>query len=152
MKAGQDIIARNDRNLFLELASPQRTNKICDSKCSNEERVFAKITEVIKTTDKIYEEDFNTRRLAILVGESQSAVSEAIMAVSKETTMQFLTRIRIREACRRINDRENYGDYTTEAIGQSVGYRSRSHFGSVFKKIVGMTPSEYISKINNIHS
>jgi len=47
---------------------------------------------------------------------------------------------RIKEACRRLNDRANYDPFTIEAIGQSVGFSSRSAFSKAFKQITGLTP------------
>lgn len=148
LKQSRNIIVRNDIEHFRhELTKPDSDDKTLDD--SKDKRVFDKVMDAIKNSEEIYEEDFNTGRLAALVKEKPSVVSAAIMASTGETTTQFLARIRIREACRRINDLANYGGYTIEAIGQSVGYRSRSHFGSVFKKTVGMTPSEYSAKIRN---
>lgn len=37
-----------------------------------------------------------------------------------------------------------YGRMTIEAVAQSVGFRSRTNFATVFKKVTGLTPSEYI--------
>ena len=50
---------------------------------------------------------------------------------------------RIKEACRRLNDRANYDPFTIEAIGQSVGFSSRSAFSKAFKQITGLMPGAY---------
>lgn len=39
-----------------------------------------------------------------------------------------------------------WSDKPITAIGNYLGYSSSGHFGSVFKKSVGMTPSEYREK------
>ena len=55
-----------------------------------------------------------------------------------------LQTFRIREACRRLSPRsEGFSNYTIEAVAESVGFRSRSNFHSIFKKITGLTPSQY---------
>lgn len=51
--------------------------------------------------------------------------------------------VRIREACRRIDNHADYGNYSTEAIGETVGFNSRSAFATAFKKITGLSASEY---------
>jgi AraC-like DNA-binding protein len=55
----------------------------------------------------------------------------------------FLNQYRIKEACKRMSDTTRYGNYTIEAIANDVGFRSRSAFASSFKRITGLTPSEY---------
>lgn len=145
------IILRNDKEHFaLERTEDDKVNIKAPSENpdSRQQEDFLKLQEIISGNQEIYDENFSTSRMAELAGMRSSEMASVIMDATGETTLQFLSRIRIREACRRMNDRANYGDYTIEAIGQSVGYRSRSHFGSIFKKIVGMTPSQYASGIH----
>ncbi|MBL7937270.1 MAG: helix-turn-helix transcriptional regulator, partial [Bacteroidia bacterium] len=39
---------------------------------------------------------------------------------------------------------EKYKNYTIEAHGNEVGFKSKSSFNLAFKKHVGVTPSEFI--------
>lgn len=156
LRESRNIIARNDREYFArgrqcaakyEVSSAGTQSAASQGEPAKVPTLFERIVEITEKCEEIYEEEFNTARLAELVGVTPADVSSAIMEATGQTTTQFLARTRIREACRRISDPDGYRDYTLEAIGQSVGYRSRSHFGSVFKKFVGMTPSEYASKM-----
>ena len=40
-------------------------------------------------------------------------------------------------------DTAKYGNYTIQAIAESVGYKSHSSFIKVFRKITGIPPSIY---------
>jgi AraC-like DNA-binding protein len=42
-----------------------------------------------------------------------------------------------------MNDIENYGNYTIEAISASLGFKSRTTFVNSFKRETGLTPSEF---------
>ena len=42
-----------------------------------------------------------------------------------------------------LDDHENYGNITIQAIAEEVGYKSSTSFIQAFKKLVGMTPSVY---------
>ena len=55
----------------------------------------------------------------------------------------YLNEFRIREACRRLLDNENFGNFTIRAIHQELGFRTATSFVSAFRKVTGMTPSEY---------
>lgn len=107
-------------------------------------RVFAKVLEVFDNSDEIYTDGFSAVRLAELTGERQHVVSAAIKQTTGAGFGALLAERRIREASRRIIDRQNYGHLTIEAIGQGVGYKSRSHFCTTFKKITGVSPGEYV--------
>lgn len=37
----------------------------------------------------------------------------------------------------------HYGGLTIEAIGQSLGFKSRTNFTAIFKRFTGMTPAAY---------
>lgn len=49
----------------------------------------------------------------------------------------------MREASKILDNHETYGNYTIQAVGEEVGYKSSTSFIQAFKKLVGMTPSVY---------
>ena len=109
------------------------------------QRVFI----VMETNDEIFSPDFSLPRLSELVGDKRNNVSEAINQRYKNNFNGLLNEYRIKEACRRFNDPDQYGNLTVEAIGQSVGFKSRSAFSTVFKQIVGLTPSAYLHQVRS---
>lgn len=58
-------------------------------------------------------------------------------------SMFLVNEYRINLACERLADREGFGQYSMNGIGESVGFRSSATFTTVFKKITGITPSVY---------
>ena len=50
---------------------------------------------------------------------------------------------RVNLARHRLADSENYGNYTTKAIGESLGFSSHASFINVFRNATGLTPSQY---------
>ena len=102
-----------------------------------------KITAVMESSPEVYEETFSRQRLAELVGSNYKAVSRAINTCKGCNFNVLLNEYRIKEACRRLMDTATYGSYTIEAIANSIGYKSRSNFATVFKEIVGLAPSAF---------
>lgn len=117
----------------------QRSRLTADDK----ELLAARIAEVLQQTDVICSADFSLQRLAELTGESKERVSQVVNECYGKNFNQLLGEYRVREACCRLTDIETYGGYTIEAIALSLGYRSRSNFASVFRRMTGMLPSEY---------
>ena len=106
--------------------------------------LWLQIKRVMETSEEIYHEPFGVDQLADLLGAKRNYVSQTINTKTGEAFPALLNEYRIREACRRMNDLENYGNYSVEGIAQSVGYSSRSHFAKLFKAATGVPPSAYM--------
>ena len=52
---------------------------------------------------------------------------------------KYITRYRMRKAMRLLSDVR----YKVYEVGEMVGYHDIGYFSSLFKRIVGVTPSEY---------
>ncbi len=107
------------------------------------DRLAAEIEKIMTRTEAPFSGDFSLTRLAQSVGSNTRYVSHVINEVFGSNFQTYVNSVRIREACRRIDDHATYGNYSTEAIGETVGFNSRSAFATAFKKITGLSPSEY---------
>lgn len=107
------------------------------------EEVFQKVKDVMNYSSEIFSYGFTLNRLADLVGLRHHLVSQAINEVYGHNFNVLLNEYRIKEACRRLNNRDEYGNFSIEGIAQSVGFKSRTNFSALFKQTTGLTPSEY---------
>lgn len=87
--------------------------------------------------------DFNLNALAEAVDSNTRYVSWAVNETYGKNFKALLNERRIREACRRLSDHEHYGNLTIQAVYEGVGYTNAVSFIRAFRKINGMTPSEY---------
>jgi len=104
--------------------------------------IYEAVNKTLETSTKIYEPGFSINALSEIMGLQTYIVSQAINVIGNRNFSTLLAEWRISEACRRITD-ESYSRYTLAAIGQSVGFQSRTNFSSVFKKITGLSPTEF---------
>ncbi|MGM9816812.1 MAG: helix-turn-helix domain-containing protein [Lepagella sp.] len=102
-----------------------------------------RITDVMESQKPFCSPDLNLSQLSQLVGSNSKYVSQVINDVFKKNFATFVNEYRINLACDRFANDEEYGNYSIEGIGQSVGFRSGANFTSVFKKITGISPSVY---------
>jgi YesN/AraC family two-component response regulator len=109
-------------------------------------QVMEKVDRVMESSTEIFTADFSLDRLAELTGETRLRLSQAINKVPGRTFYSILNGYRVREACRRMDDKVKYSGLTIEAIGQSVGFKNRSSFVAIFKRITGVTPSAYFKQ------
>jgi len=106
-------------------------------------RLLVKINEVMSDVGQISSPDFGLPALARLTESNTTYVSRAINDGYGKNFKTLLNEYRIREACKRLTDEENYGNLTIVAIGESLGYKSSTSFIQAFKKIIGVTPAVY---------
>lgn len=118
----------------------RRTNTIS---AQEKDSLLSLIDKVMNDPEKICQPDFNIDQLSDLVGSKSRYVSEVINECYGKSFSILLSDQRVKEACRRMQDSEHYGHLTIEAISQEVGLKSRSTFTSAFKRVTGLTPSEY---------
>ncbi|WP_299435021.1 helix-turn-helix domain-containing protein [uncultured Aquimarina sp.] len=102
-----------------------------------------KITEFVET-NKFYL--LNTASLKILAEELDSSSNYISQIINTSTGLNFndfINQYRIEVSKIRLID-PNYNHLTIEAIGNSVGFNSKSTFYSAFKKHVAMSPKAFI--------
>lgn len=107
------------------------------------EALLQKIRRVMEDVDVITSENFSLQALAKLVGSNTKYVSYAINEGYGKTFKTLLNEYRIQEACKRLLDKENYGNMTIRAIHQELGFRTATSFVAAFRKVTGVTPSDY---------
>lgn len=110
----------------------------------DKQRLIAQIQDVLADAEVICQQDFGVAKLAKLIGSNTTYVSQVINEKYGVAFSNLLGTCRIREACRRLDDMEHYGNMTIEAISDSVGFKSRVTFINTFKREIGLTPSQYL--------
>lgn len=138
----KNVALLNDNKQLRPVAEiPEKVTK--DELSPADMELLDKITAVMESSPEVFNEAFSLNRLAELVSSNTKYVSRAINIGKQCNFSVLLNEYRIKEACRRLMDTENYGNYTIEGIANSVGYKSRSNFASIFKESVGLTPSAF---------
>ena len=106
-------------------------------------RLLNSITTILEDISVISNSDFNLSMLAEKAGSNTKYVSSIINDVYGKNFKTVLNEYRIREACRRLTDKDHYGNMTIQGIYEDLGYNSAASFIQAFKKVNGMTPSVY---------
>lgn len=142
-----NLYQKNQEVLRLEeeYKKPQLEEKYKQSRLGEPDKqaLYDKIQQILANSKEIFDTEFSLQRLADLTEASYKKVSQVINEKAGCNFNNLINEYRIKEACRRMNDTEQYGKYTIEAISTSVGFKSRSTFLLQFKRVTGLTPSEY---------
>lgn len=112
-------------------------------------RLLDRILAVLDDISVISRSDFSLANLAEMVGSNTKYVSWVINDTYNKNFRTLLGEYRIREACKRLSDREHYANMTMQAIYEEVGFNSAASFIKAFKNVNGMTPSTYQRLVAN---
>ncbi|MBQ9646006.1 MAG: helix-turn-helix transcriptional regulator [Prevotella sp.] len=147
LRQQNQLLSTENDNLRSQMEAAQKTDKPRYQASRMEEEdealVMQRVIDVLQHSDEVFNQGFTINRMAELVHRNYRYVSQAVNNTTGNNFSALLNEYRIREACRRLNDQEHYGNMTIEAIAESVGYKSRTNFAAVFKKATGLSPSEY---------
>ena len=94
---------------------------------------------VEKNMDNI---EFSTDEFAREMNMSRSNLHLKLKAITGESTIDFIRKIRFNEAAKLLKD----GRYTIAEVSTMVGFNTPSYFATSFKKYFGCLPTEYIKK------
>lgn len=128
---------REERNRFAEKYSSRKLTG------NTKNEIHDAVINTLENSHELYDSGFSLARLSEICGSRQEYVSQVINETFGCNFNELINKYRIREACRRIDDKENYGQFTLAAIASGVGIDSPTTFSKYFKKVTGLTPSQY---------
>ena len=94
--------------------------------------------------DRNYKKDISAKDVAGILGYSDVYFSKVFKQLFDDNFINYLTKIRIDRAKVLLKD----VSFNIKEVGKSVGYADSNYFTKVFKRSVGMSPSEYRNRHN----
>lgn len=110
---------------------------------AQKEKIMSDIQRVMAQPEHFCRSGFSLAELSDLCGSNTRYISQVLNEKMDKTFSQYLNEVRIDEVRRRIVDFEHYGHLTIEALASDIGFKSRSTFSKTFKRMTGLTPSEF---------
>lgn len=101
------------------------------------------VLNAIKYIQFNYSRDISIDDVAKSVGVSRSHLYRVFMSNLNESPIDYLTKYRVNEACNLLRS----SPLSIAEVANSVGFFDQFYFSRVFKKIMGMPPSKYLSSL-----
>lgn len=102
--------------------------------------LLSRILDAIENRKLYLDKELSIEWLSEDLGIYRKYISQVINELLGKNFTQLINEYRVREA-RNLLVSDEYQKYTLEAIGQAVGFHSKSSFNTAFKKFTGITPS-----------
>lgn len=97
------------------------------------------VDRALEYVEENYHEELTLQKVAEIVVISGGYLSTLFSQCVGEGFVDYLNRIRIEHACDYLKQKH----FKNYEIAYKVGFRDEKYFTRVFKKVMGMTPSEY---------
>lgn len=101
-----------------------------------------RLVELMEQQKPFLQQGLTLKELARYLGIPSNHLSQVINEQQQQTYSDFVNQYRINEAIRLLQDPAR-AHYKIESIAQSTGFKSRSAFYHVFKKLTGISPGEF---------
>lgn len=134
-------------------ALPDKVTPTRKRKSESEEltAIYTKALAFMESSDAIYQTGFTVTELSAMTHIPERMISKAINTCHNANFHQLLNEYRIRKVTE-IMRSEAARNLTIESIATQAGFKSRPHFIQVFKRMVGVSPSEYLRFSDDQHS
>ena len=103
----------------------------------------AQLRDVIEYLIEENEQVIRVIKLARLAGMSPYAFSRAFKEATGYSPYEFVLRMRVERSKSLLTDRRNTGAF----VAAAMGYHDESHFSRSFKRVTGVTPSEWRKQV-----
>lgn len=131
----EGTIIDDDNKSKKEIISKDKSNQI-----------FNEIVRLLNDKKVYKNSELTIYDIADFLKINKTYISYVINNKTGENFNSFINKFRIEEAKLLLSDQNN-DTYTIEALANEVGFHSKSSFNIAFKKITGLTPSEYKKQI-----
>ena len=108
---------------------------------SSDEQLIEKALRIVE--EYMSDPKLDVVMLADKLNVSRSTLSRKIKAMTGQTPLDFIKDIKMRHACRMLENKT----VTIAEVVMALGYSDHKHFTTSFKEVVGITPSEYQKKM-----
>lgn len=113
-----------------------------DSLPTSTDKYYDQLLALIETQKLYRDPDLNMDTLSKTMGLSNSYLSKIINHSEGKNFYEFINSYRVQEAKTYLSD-SKYAHYSIDGIGLEAGFKSKSTFYSVFKKMCGVTPKAF---------
>ncbi len=136
--SGKEAAEESGRMLTLSISSILDKEQSVSGKNKIDKRVY----KILNFINESYDRQISLEDAADKVGLSPAHVSRLLVSETGISFTEHLSKKRIEKACQELTE----GVLSIKEISSLCGYPDSNYFSRAFKKLMGVTPSEYTQK------
>lgn len=131
----------HDKNTLISFIEKHMTFRNEMSSVSEGHNFSVKISDACEFIEEHYKEDISLSQLAETFCVNYSYLSYIFRKETGVTFLQYLTKIRLREACKLMDENPNL---PLDEVAEQTGFHSTSYFHKIFKAYFGISPRQWL--------
>lgn len=131
---------RTGKNNSEKKSAPQKMTNHLVPRDDYADAICAKLDRIVADQRTLFDPLLTMPKLAATIGVTPNQLSHVLNNVIGQSFFEFVNTVRVREAARLLGEGP---DRTILDIAMAVGFNSKSTFNLAFKRVTGMTPSQY---------
>ncbi|WP_347216585.1 helix-turn-helix domain-containing protein, partial [Chryseobacterium sp.] len=141
-----DEILLQVKNNTFQATNPVNRNSFTISN-EKEAEIINKLLELERKKNYLKPE-YNQAYAAKKLDTNTTYLSQTINKYMKKSFSEYTNELRINYILKELSENKKIRNYTTQALAEMVGYKSGISFARTFKEKTGVTPFQYIEKLN----
>ena len=143
------IESTGDNSNYSKVKSNVNKEKYKSSNLSPREtlRIYEQLNSHINQNHLYIDPDLTLRTLSVQMGVTTHHLSESINRETGDNFYNFINGFRIKEFIKAVKE-DRHSSYTITGIALECGFKSITAFYSNFRKVMGMTPKEFIKRLD----
>lgn len=130
---------------LLQTGSKSGTAKIMSEE--KEKELLMKIEEFEKT-ELFTDEKFTMAKYALALESNAKYINYVLQKYKENTFSDYLNELRVKYIVNKLVEHPEYLNYKIGYLAKVSGFNSHSRFTYIFKKVLNISPSEFISQLN----
>lgn len=143
-KKFNDLISSVKDNISNPSERNENLNRVKDDK----EKEIIKQLIFLEATNYFLRKDFDRYNVARKIGTNTTYLTQALKSYKNLSFNDYTNELRINYALTKLYEDSKLRGYTMQAIAESLGYKNGISFSKIFKDKTGITPYQYIERIN----
>lgn len=153
-KNKENISKLNTRIKQLQHNISSNRNTSAHKKSSLTDEEALKLLGKLKALEKeqlFQQQNYTLNLVAKKLKTNSSYLSKTVNKHIGLTFAEYTNSLKINAIIIKLNEQKNFRNYTIDALAKEAGYKSVNSFNSNFKKLLKVTPSQYLKELKRNH-
>ena len=149
-KTKKNIKQLNDRIEWLQKNTSNQEKVVKTTTSSLSDKNALELIEKLKTLEDeefFKDPDYNLNTVAKKLQTNSTYLSKTVNDYMNISFVEYSNRLKINSIVQRLKIEKSLQNYTIEALAREAGYKSVNSFNYNFKKLLKVTPSQYLHQL-----
>lgn len=144
----QENFEKDKEMIHLQISEEKKSVRTITISDDKKNELLAKL-ETFEKGQEYLGKNFNISNMATLFNTNPKYINHILQNYRDKNFNDYINHLRIKYIIETLQNHSEYLNYKISYLAELCGYSSHSRFASVFKKEIGISPSDFIVQLTN---